>query len=248
MKNCPFCAEEIQDEARVCKHCDRYVVRQSPIERLRAAWPLGVIGGLALLLGFGLGAVTMRQGRPAQGAAAPTVSLAGEVASAVRPDSLSRESAARDSALKEQARRDRFRADSIRAATPRFVRVADEDALEIGAGRYQEWKFALPATAQSCKLLGRVRGVAGGNHDVDVLLFTDDDYADWVGSQRDDRAVDPHSTWGSLRVSSVNLDYQLRGGRSFYLVVSNKFSFLTRKVVQVKARLRCMNAPLLAMR
>ena len=52
MKKCPFCAEEIQEAAIVCKHCGRDLVATPPKQKAGGA---GKAVGVALLVMLGIG-------------------------------------------------------------------------------------------------------------------------------------------------------------------------------------------------
>ena len=116
--------------------------------------------------------------------------------------------------------------------------VANEDAVDIAPRKFAQYKFQVPVTPLNCKLQGRVRGLAGGNKDVNVYFLTDDQFVEYVqvpSGGGEDSAV--HA------LQDVQLDYQIYGAGTYYLVVSNRFSTMTTKVVQVKADVRCTNTP-----
>jgi len=57
MKTCPFCAEEIQEVAIVCKHCGRDLTGPNAgnvsVRRARRNWPYVVLGCLVLMYAVG---------------------------------------------------------------------------------------------------------------------------------------------------------------------------------------------------
>jgi hypothetical protein len=56
MKNCPFCAEEIKDEAIVCPHCQRSLESKPSGCSIALIWArniIGVLQSITLLAGCG---------------------------------------------------------------------------------------------------------------------------------------------------------------------------------------------------
>ena len=213
MKRCPHCAEEIQDAALVCKHCGRNVsaATGNEVRRLR---PTHIALGLGLLAALGFGVLTFKQSRER------------EFSAQLR--------ALDDSThVADQARKS---ADSIRqAAIPRFYTIADEDALEVSAGGTRQFRFQ--RAKGNCKVIGNVRGLDGGNKDVEVMLLSQPQFVEW-------KSAPEKATAEATLPQEPNhvLDIQLYGtGDVYYLVLSNTFSTFTAKTVQVKARLRCDN-------
>lgn len=110
--------------------------------------------------------------------------------------------------------------------------IVDKPNVRIAAGRLVDYKIIVPESNGTCKIAGRARGLVGGNKDFQTYLFTDDQYISFLKGEAQSGAPVPVLT-------DAPLDYQLYGGGIYYLVLSNRFSSMTDKVIAVKAVLAC---------
>lgn len=212
MKACPFCAEQIQDLAIVCKHCGRDVATSTSTESFansagatKATPPSQHVGGARKGLGFAILGVLVVLGALAFNSQRgdPAPSNAQQYRQLPLP--------------------------------PRVITLSDS-AFEVGAEGLVRWGLSIDASQPRCHLSGHVTVVSGGNKDVDVLVMSEDDYTNWRNGH------EAKVRFQSGQKTAIPLDLDLTGPGRFAFVVSNTFSAFTAKTAEIKdVRLSCQS-------
>ena len=141
------------------------------------------------------------------------------------------ERARADSAAAAAARVSQAQAEAIAAARARSVRIGEGRTVSIDPSKYIFYQFTLPAA--TCRVTGRIEGVAGGSLDFEGYVMDADNFRNWqTGHQA-------NVYWQSGRLAVASIDAGIAGPGTYYLVVSNLFSVTTAKTVTVDVTVAC---------
>lgn len=109
---------------------------------------------------------------------------------------------------------------------PHAVKIGS-GVIWVNAAGYAYFTLIVPAGAKNVRVQGRFSATGGTGNDIEVSLFSQDDYTNW---QNGHPARTIYNS-GKVTVSNVNAVLPNDAG-TYYLIFNNKFSLLTPKAVQ----------------
>lgn len=113
----------------------------------------------------------------------------------------------------------------------RVVTVSNPD-LGVSANGYYSFKLDVPAGATDVHLQGNFVAKGGIGNDIEVFLLSEQDFVNW---QNGHNAASLYNS-GKITMGTINVSLASNAG-TYYLVFNNKFSLLSRKSVNVNARM-----------
>jgi hypothetical protein len=116
---------------------------------------------------------------------------------------------------------------------PAVLPLLDTGALNVPAGTSHSVSFSVD-DERPCVLTGHVLGIAGGRRDVEVYVLDQDGIINWSNGTA------ANTLFQSGRMAAVSLQVHLPGPGEYHFLVSNRFSVVTDKTVEVEdARVTC---------
>jgi hypothetical protein len=206
MRICPFCAEEIQDAAVVCKHCKRDLPatnQQSAAEGTTRASSRRTIS------------------EPDSSATKKRNSMAVLLLVLVvivgffilaNNESSSTPSARTQASAEPQ---------------PRVVQLATDQELVIPAGSVQTFRWDATPSQPTCHVSGHIQVTEGGSRDVEVSVMAGDDYQNYVNGH------EAKAYFQTGQTTAVTLDLNISRAGPFVVAISNGFSLVSEKKVSI---------------